>query len=244
VIALTPGDAYARFGKRVDLPAGAPVVVGGNGTEPGMNCSTKVEDSCTIALCPIPDEVPRTDVPPTDLAGTITLAGGRLSDPGATLEFKDTQYFRNFSPTGLLTSGDTVSVSASGQTVPAFTNQTVQVPEAMALKTPRRANGETFTVDRSKALTLSWDNRGVGTVDVEFWSTIPGQGRLKAWCRFPVSAGAAEVSPRVLSEFPSNSSGLFFFGASNTSVFRAGDYEVSLTALVGLGADVWSTEFL
>lgn len=150
----------------------------------------------------------------------------------------------NYSVSGLSPStwvaGATYTVTATGADVPAFT-QAIRMPAHATLVTPVLvpAPGTRLTLDRSTPLILTWS--GASSDDVELWILQASiDGAVVIDCIFPASAGSAEISTRVLSQFaPGPSPAILMFSAVAKTEVAVGDWNVNfngrdLSASAGL----------
>jgi hypothetical protein len=127
-------------------------------------------------------------------AGTITISG--LDEPVS------------MAPTGsgpglyapiashtnsLFSAGESVTISATGAVVPAFTANLV-APSLIDLQSPAVTNDTGLTLDRSADLTVVWSGGGFGTVAVDFVDSA----HTSVGCTFPSSDGTGTIPKAAL----------------------------------------------
>jgi hypothetical protein len=164
-------------------------------------------------------------------AGTVTITGTLA---GLTLLPSSTPPINympaNPLPADLFEAGATLSISAAGATVPAFSG-TVEAPAVIGSPilpaSLSRANGPTIT----------WN---AGQAD-EMWLwilPIIGNTTHLVWCRMPDN-GSYTVSAPAMALIPAAASnGLVFLFRANATPVTAGNWTVSLTATDAFGSDV------
>jgi hypothetical protein len=134
-------------------------------------------------------------------AGTITLAGGQksaflvpqvisLADGGSSVSYSLTQGSMLFGP------GDTLTITASGETVPPFSAE-ITVPNAIALTQPD-LRAPSLIIVRSMDLAVVWTGGGP-TGDVTFGVIQDvGPTSTSVSCRSPASAGRGVIPASAL----------------------------------------------
>jgi hypothetical protein len=138
----------------------------------------------------------------------------------------------NFNASGtLITSGQTLSMSASGAMVPAFAAESVVAPGVITLTAPSGAGSGSFTISTQSDLTVTWTGGQSGaTVQV-----VGGGSTLSASvdfiCSWDATAGQGVVPQAILSGMAGVTSGVFGYGQySAPTTFTAGSYSIDLYA--------------
>jgi hypothetical protein len=192
-----------------------------NGISKGLQCAATTLGACQLSAC-----TPAATNMDSN-AGTITVTDGATSAVLST--YAATGQYKQVSALGLLNSGDTVSYSAAGGSIPAFTG-TVKAPPVVTITAPTTMFGSTLTVDTTKDFTATWTGIAVGMVALQFTDSA---GNAAAVCTFPGSDGRGTVpSAGVLDEIKvlSRGMGSFAFLSVQKSTVAAGDYQVNLEA--------------
>jgi hypothetical protein len=132
------------------------------------------------------------------------------------------------------TAGQTLTVSASGATVPAFGPLSIVAPDLTQITSPAMSSdGGTTVIPTTADLPITWNGGQAGaTMQLE---AIESNGF--AYCAWVGSAGQGTIPAATLKPL-SGTSGYLFYGQSNTTTFFAGQYNVSLTALPYTGGAV------
>jgi hypothetical protein len=139
-------------------------------------------------------------------AGVVTISGLDMpvslapTGSGVTL-YSDSSSFTN----SLFSGGESLTFSATGAAVPAFT-ATLVAPSLIDLQSPAvPANGVPFVLDRSADLIFAWSGGGFGTVDVTFSDST----NAAVDCNFPSSAGTGTIPEAALAALAPNAAGFF-----------------------------------
>jgi hypothetical protein len=126
-----------------------------------------------------------------------------------------------------LTPGATLSLSAAGDTVPAFGPLSVVVPSAISLTAPVIPVGIEFELDTKADVQVGWTN-GQNGASMIFEGTTPG-GYFK--CEWDATAGSGSVPASLLTSF-AGTSGSVDYGQITTTTSAASGYTVELRAVV------------
>jgi len=189
-------------------------------------CTTQTFGPCTLYTCEDSTDPPDPMPPAPPTAGTITIVG----DPAgfsATLEPDSTGVYPNLPAMGSLSGDETVTVTAAGGEVPAFTH-TVSFPLVLLLTSPALATGEsTVTASRSDDLVLAWD-RGIDGLDF----VVQALNATSFVCSAASTAGTMTIPALALSALPANT-GLLLMGSGPDQVM-AGDYAVTVVHVNGV----------
>lgn len=174
----------------------------------------------------------------TDLsAGAVRITGGRQ-----TIELLPSAKGTYSPVTGgesLWTGGETLTVTADGKDVPAFTTKLV-APSKLTLTAPTLpAAAAALSVARATPFSATWSGEPVGGAGevVLYFDIATGANAFSATCTFKASAGAGEVPAAAFSDFPAGS-GTYNFYVKQTSTVTPADWSVRFTAssaMVGPG---------
>jgi hypothetical protein len=118
--------------------------------------------------------------------------------------------------------GETLTVSAAGADVPAF-SATVIGPANSTVTMPADPSPAMLTVDRSMDLTLAWTG-GSQTLKVD---VVTVGATIE--CRFSASAGTGTISKSLLGMLSAGAGNLLASGEDQKQV-NAGDYVVTVSA--------------
>jgi hypothetical protein len=136
--------------------------------------------------------------------------------------------------------GQTLTVAASGATVPAFGPQSVTAPGTFTVSAPTWASGSAPTVSASSDLALAWTGGQSGAL-VTFELTGDNQsvrGYMVLSCAWDATLGQGAVPHALLAQMVGFSqdppSGNWYggFAQQTTTKFNAGAYVVALSAVV------------
>ncbi len=128
---------------------------------------------------------------------------------------------------GPLAGGETITITAEGGGVPAFTH-TMEYPLVMMLTDPVFDDVQTeYAVSRAFDLPLAWD-RGFEGLKFQVQSQSPGANRVLA-CSFPAETGAGTIDSDLLRMLDQGTQ-LLLLGVE-TDVVKAGDVEVSISSV-------------
>jgi hypothetical protein len=154
--------------------------------------------------------------PPMD-SGQLSLSGGFMSE---TLMYEASGY----PPLSLLETvwpaGFTVSVSATGATVPAW-SASVVMPQVASIAAPDLASIPTWS--RTSDVTFTWQG-GTHFVTITVGSV---SGLLE--CHFPATASSGTIPAAALAKLPPGMA-VVSGSSTNRTVTNAGDWEISLIA--------------
>jgi hypothetical protein len=161
-------------------------------------------------------------------AGTLTISGGNLG--GGTAVTPDSTNAYNYTATGsMFSAGQTLSVSASGGTVPAFGPESVVAPSSIVITAPA-ASGGTYTIPTSADLSVVWTGGQAGS-QVLFEGTSTSNPPSYFTCTWDGATGRGTVPQAVLAGLAGQTMGYLFWGQFTTHTFAAGSYSVSEVAL-------------
>lgn len=152
-------------------------------------CTATSDGSCTVTSCPPPNG---TSVG----AGVITVTG---TTPTLTVTPNaDGSYptENNYEPTTIWNGGETITATAAGDVVPAFTISGI-APANLAIQTPALPPSGTLLIDRTTGLAFTWSSNGGGTVTITL-SVSP----LVVSCQFPQAPGGGIVPKAIIEQLP------------------------------------------
>lgn len=198
-------------------------------------CTSTPEGACNILVCGTDGSggaggMPEPPTPPH--AGDVTISVG-----GTTLTLTpdaDGAYTAGVGTGSLLMGGETITVAAAGDTVPAFTGD-VTAPSVVTVTEPDFDMMGAVTIDRAADLNVVWTDGATGDVFVVVSATGPMYTQVG--CTFPASAGAGTVPAATLSALPSSPNGIFAVSANGSAEVTAGDFDVSLQVNQAASAD-------
>jgi hypothetical protein len=159
-------------------------------------------------------------------AGTLSISGGAIP-AGTTVPFSAGYSYYTTSGT-LFTAGQTLTVSASGSTVPAFSSESVAAPALVTLTSPTAAGG--YTISTASALSVTWTGGQSG-------ATFQFQGASESGddsftCLWNASLGQATVPESILAGLAGTSNGTLSWGQYTTNNFMAGSYAINEQAVL------------
>ncbi len=210
---------------------------------PERSCVSSTSGSCNVLDCLYADDG---GAPPDSTqvsAGTISVAG-TLVDGGVMMTFSaDGGYFDGYS--AVFTSyspwrgGETLTVSATGATVPAFTDKTVTAPADLIVTTPACPQGDCGAIDGTAAFHLTWT--GARAAHVSLISTDLAVFRsVFITCDF--ASSPASIPADVMTKVGKTADGYdnsLNVETLTTTGFNAGEYAVTFSAVTwGLVANL------
>jgi hypothetical protein len=177
-------------------------------------CTSKVMGECKIADCP--QHTSLIDAQ----AGKITVGSYELN-PDATDEYTGLQFLNTvaFKP------GDSLTVSAEGGSVGAFT-ETLTVPPLITVTAPVVTNNK-LDLPLGTDFDVTWTNGGTGSVVVQILSGTSTAGKHLT-CRFDAAKGTATVPAATLAELSGAATGMLRIGTVEAKQVSAGPSTVSL----------------
>jgi hypothetical protein len=206
-------------------------------------CETKQAGACVYQTCPDPffgmPGLPAGPPGRTVSAGTLTLAGGELGGAVATLMAGgvyaygfDTLNPPSQAPLTFLMPGDTLTVSASGGVVPAFTAAPVAVPQPGTLVTPQPKSGGDYgfyAVSTSEDLTVQWSG---GEPGAQFLLQGGKGGNTSFLCTWDATLGQGIVPQSVLAPFKGMGlNGQLVWYQQRLATFTAGAFAIQESVL-------------
>jgi hypothetical protein len=196
------------------------------GVDAGLVCTSSMIDGCAVRTCT--RSGPFTGNPIEESAGDITISGARGGD--ITFPFVAAQYV-SAARNHLWDGGETLTLSATGAAVPAFSGKTVVAPHDVTLVSPAVCpTSHCIVVHRSTPFTVTYAGGESTNVDLSLeWSGAGGF--IVADCPFTTSPFT--FTPQVLAMFDGADAGegALVFTPANSTRFSAGDYDVTFTAM-------------
>lgn len=122
----------------------------------------------------------------------------------------------------------TLTVSAPGGSVPAFSGQTVTVPSHLSVTAPGCIGGGCGTIDRTAPLVVTWSGGATGTVSVSV-SAFDAPATSGVTCKAPASAGTLTVPAALLANLYAGKSGSFSVATTSEVKFNAGAWPITVT---------------
>jgi len=164
---------------------------------------------------------------PTDVsAGTLTISGGSL---GSVVVMPGTGNSYSYTSAATFSPGQTLTVTASGATVPAFGPESVTAPAVAVLTVPAATSG-TYMISTAADLSLVWTGGQAGAqLIVE--GTSSGTPQSYFTCTWDASLGQATIPHAILAGLAGQTNGYFIYGQFTTTNFTAGGYSISESAL-------------
>jgi hypothetical protein len=200
------------------------------------NCTTSTVGDCQVIDCPPGNSDAGSSFTGDggtgamlDSAGDITIAGS-LVDGGITLTYANGLYHSSAPLTGrYFNGGATLTVSAAGATVPAFSGKSVTAPGDITITAPTCATSMCGTISASSDFNVTWTGTAT-TVRTTVISSKSGAGSATLFCNFASSPGT--IGAAAMSKLRSGSGATNFISVVpvGTTTFNAGDYSVTFTA--------------
>jgi hypothetical protein len=163
-------------------------------------------------------------------AGVLTISGGSLPAGGVPVTLAPGTGYSYTAPGSIYTPGQTMTVSASGATVPAF-DQTVVGLGIVTLTTPPSPGvGGSYLITTSQDLATAWTGGAAGAQVWIYFTTSGGPNQTFAYCSFDATAGQGIVPQPLLALFK-GSSGFMSAIHTNPSTFAAGTFPTQIASL-------------
>ena len=157
-------------------------------------------------------------------AGTVHITGG--AKPVDLLPRTDHTYAVVTGNESLWNGGETLTVSADGKDVPAFTTS-FKAPGKITLSAPAPTAGA-LTVTRSAGVTATFSGTSSGAV-VLYFDIASGQQAFTVTCTFDASLGSAQIPAAAFADFPAGD-GTFNFYVKESRVVSPSGWQVRFTA--------------
>ena len=156
-------------------------------------------------------------------AGTLTLSGGSIGAPIPVTPDSTEAY--QYETSGLLFSpGQTLTVSASGATVPAFGPISVLAPASASLLLPKAP----YTVDLKQNLAVQWAGGAAGSEFI--LEGLSDSSESYFLCQWDAAPGSSIVPAAIVSGVGSGS-GYLVYGQYSSATLTAGGFAIYDSAL-------------
>ncbi|HTQ48131.1 MAG TPA: hypothetical protein VMI75_35490 [Polyangiaceae bacterium] len=193
-------------------------------------CTITGSGACAYYSCP-------SSMQPNGVsAGTLVVTDPWLTSPVTVTPMGGTNFYEYSSSTPGFTAGQTITVTASGATVPAFGPDSVVAPLLTQLTSPPISpDGGTTVISTGADLVITWSGGQAGATML--LEAAGSNGQDYTYCTWNGSDGKGIIPAATLEPF-SGTSGYLIYGQYNTTSFYAGPYAISLTALPYTGGTV------
>jgi hypothetical protein len=192
----------------------------GNGNS---GCTGTTTGACTYYPCA--GTTTGTDVS----AGTLSVSDPWLTPPLSITPDSSYMYLYTSSTPGF-NAGQTLTVTASGGTVPAFGPVAVGAPDLTELvQPPVSTDGGVTTIPTTSDLPVQWTG-GQSGATMTLLALANANGGAYTYCTWNGSDGKGIIPAAALKPF-SGGSGAFYYGQYNVTSFSAGPYAITVTAL-------------
>jgi hypothetical protein len=173
---------------------------------------------CDLATC-------TTTPPPAVSAGVIMITGTTQAITMMPTATKTYDTFMVANP--LFNGGESVTFTAAGADVPAFT-KTITAPTKATITAPPKpsASSPFLNIPRGQDFSVSWSGGGTGLVQVALNSNNADQ---RLFCRFEANAGTGKVPAAALATLPQGNGG-FAMASIAHNVFETGDWAIEASA--------------
>jgi hypothetical protein len=158
-------------------------------------------------------------------AGKIDIAGGLTS---YSLAPTAGAYETVTSPKRLYQAGTVLRVSATGDEVPAFSNQTLPIPAPLVVESP--SFGIVPSISRQRELALSWSGDGGRDVKIALSTAESGGHGVSVVCIFPGPATSGTVPADAMKHLLRTSDsviGAMTIASRVETTFTAGDWTIT-----------------
>lgn len=202
-------------------------------SQQGAACQRQVQGECTLYLC----EGTSFSAPH---AGVVTIAGGTMN---VSLNPRSDGSYEPFvsSSTNVFPSGQALSISAPGQTVPTFSTSItpMNAGSAFTLTNPdgSRAN-ISIPLTKAQDYQMTWTALAAGSkVAAELVQSPDNNRSVTLSCLFDGARGNGSFPTNLLNRFQTTNGqmgvGAFLIGPAATSMVKQGPWEISVVAIAG-----------
>lgn len=194
-------------------------------------CSVMPVGGCRLRSCPRDTDmggIARGPLRTNVGAGMVTLTGPAGMMPLAA--GSDGSYSLSLGTDKPWSGGESFTISATGDVVPAFT-ATLLAPSRPRMLTPARPamNGPNPTATRSAGLPITWSAASPGTMTITI-ATDTATSFLDLLCDTATSSGSYTVAPEALAALPADGTDTTLTAnVSNSSTTMAGDWPITFT---------------
>jgi hypothetical protein len=219
-------SGYVFFAMNADGPGSLGAVFDGTPVAASRCRLTTTYGACAVYTCPSAGDA---DAGPTANAGTLTFAAPSL-EAGVAVAADATGLYATATPDALFAPGDSLSVTASGGTVPAFGPQAVTAPGSIALTSPV-TDGGAVDVPTGSDLGFAWTGGSVDSVAILTASGETADGSLVvARCSYVAITDEGVIPTQVLTAVKGLAQGTLGWAQANTATFDAGAWSITLLA--------------
>ena len=190
-----------------------------------VGCTTTAYGACTHYDCP---NQPDAGAPVG--AGTLTATGGALGNGGVMITQGMGGSYQYQSMSSLMSQGDTMGISASGGTIPAFGPVDV-VATGMITVTAPMPNGMVYTINTAQDLSLTWTGGEANALALFEVSATFGASNRGAVCFFDATLGSGSLPAAAMSNLTGGSNTQFVYGQWRETDFTAGAYPLRSVAI-------------
>jgi hypothetical protein len=160
-------------------------------------------------------------------AGTLTISGGSVGTAVTVSPDSSNNYDYQASGT-LFVAGQTLTVSATGATVPAFGPVSIVAPGLLALTAPGATSGA-YTIPTTSDLKVAW--AGASPNAQVIFEGVTNSSSSYFTCVWDASLGGATVPQAMLTSLAGQTTGFLVYGQLTSTSFSAGAYSISASAL-------------
>ena len=189
-------------------------------------CTYSTQGSCSVGVCSATDAGTFNAAP--ESAGVITIAGTLGGDLSLNFD-SDGGYVQAYVQRTVFQGGETLTVSAAGAAVPAFSGKSVTAPSDVVLTAPALTVSTGFwaPLSRSSDYQVAWADAGTAPVVANFQATKGGALVLVS-CTFMSSPGTVPAAAvNMLSGSSDGYQTFLSIGPETSTTFKAGDYSVA-----------------
>jgi hypothetical protein len=186
------------------------------------NCAQRTEGPCTVKVC----QADAGTAPVAVSAGDVTASGG-TGAPIVAHASSSASYSAGLPmPASRWHAGDMVTISAAGDTVPAFSVM-LPFPSALAMTTPAAPGNSFPPFDHTMDLAFTWSpTTGSNDAHIVIQQSRPDAGVTVA-CRFDRSAGTGTVPAAAMSDLQPGMA-IVVAEAQNAQTVMAGGFAVNV----------------
>ena len=189
-------------------------------TSPDGTTQTKTVGPCLVELIGDGAAAQETDLS----AGAVHITGGSKTVDLAPKS--DNTYSPAVGSSSLYDGGETLTVSADGKDVPAFTTS-LTAPSKVTLAAPV-VTASSLTVKRSTGVTATFSGASSGSV-VLYFSATSATMAFALTCTFDAAAGGGTIPAAAFADFPAGN-GTFDFYVKQTGTLVVAPWEIHFTA--------------